>query len=397
METDPENNSKPRRKRRHGAKNLPNVPRPNHRRNPASSHSISSFIPEEMREIVTDVGTFVFDDALSPSISYFLFRPNHDEISEVFEQSLLAGEPIDYVALDDLHYIAELRLSDGWKTLMADLFIDRDLVEDSEVQDIVESTLVLLDDIEPGPEGTTLTVFWMQEIGVYLPENFEYSSLVESLLEKGKPEGNEWEDYLALGFMEEHIPELVQMALDNNLHWCDDPQAMYGPVHAWRALGQLQATDAVKPLLSLFDMAEELDDDYIDDELHIVFGMIGAPAIIPLAEYALDDDVLHTPWARISAVIALSEVGERHPDLRERVVGELRNLLSNQIKCSSLDLEEQMDAVLNGFLISSLVDLGAVEAMPEIQQAFVEGIVDEMACGTREEVEREIKRKNVDT
>ena len=73
--------------------------------------------------------TFVFDDTLSPSISYFLFRPNHDEVSEAFEQSMLAGEPIDYGALEDLHYIAELRLSDGWKTLMADLFVDRDLVE----------------------------------------------------------------------------------------------------------------------------------------------------------------------------------------------------------------------------------------------------------------------------
>ena len=195
----------PRRKRRHGAKTAPPTPKPNHRRSGAPQQSGQSILPEEMREIVTDNGTFVFDDTLSPSISYFLFRPNHDEVSEAFEQSMLAGEPIDYGALEDLHYIAELRLSDGWKTLMADLFVDRDLVEDEEIQGIVESALVLLDDIEPGPDGTTLTVFWMQEIGVYLPANFEYNPPVASLMEKGEPEDNAWDDYLALGFTEEHV------------------------------------------------------------------------------------------------------------------------------------------------------------------------------------------------
>jgi hypothetical protein len=389
MTTDEEKTPK-RRKRRHGAKNSPPVPKPNHRRVGKQPRIPSSILPEEMREIVTDAGTFVFDDTLSPSISYFLFRPNHDEMSEAFEQSMLAGEPIDVGALEDLHYIAELKLSDGWKTLMADLFIDRDLVDDEEVQDIVESALVLLDDIEPGPEGTTLTVFWMQEIGVYLPANFEYNPPVASLMDKGEPDGTEWEDYLTLGFTEEHVDELIQMALDNHLHWSSDENEQFAPVHAWRALGQLRAAEAVYPLLSLFDMIEELDDDYIDNELHIVFSMIGAPAIGPLTEYALDDDVLHTPWARISAVIALGEIGIRHTDVRERVIQELRMLLISQLRSISMNLVEQGDDILNGFLIDALAELRAVEALPEIRLAFEADVVDEMACGSLEEVEKKI-------
>src|SRR5579864_7878643 len=50
-----------------------------------------------------------------------------------------------------------------------------------------------------------------------------------------------------------------------------------GKVHAWRALGQLRAVEAVEPLLELFDRLE--DDDWVHEELPAVFGLIGPARI----------------------------------------------------------------------------------------------------------------------
>jgi hypothetical protein len=383
----------PRRKRRHGAKPAPVAPKHHNRHlSRDSANQPPPILPDELREIVTDAGTFVFDDTLSPSISYFLFRPNHDEVSDNFEQCMLAGEPLDYETLEALHYIAELRLSDGWQTLMADLFIDRDLVADEEVQNIVESALVLLDDIEPGPEGTALTVYWMQEIGVYTPDEVIYAPPVAALLDKGEPTSDEWDDYLAEGFTADHIPELIRMAVDNQLNWSDDPHEMYAPIHAWRALGQLKATDAIFPLLVLFDWIEELDDGYIDTELPIVYSMIGAPAIDPLVEFIKDGDKLHTAWARISAIEALTEVGLHHPDVRQKTIDHLSQLLERQLETGSGASEDETEDedIVNGFLVWGLKKLGAVDALPLIRKAFTAELVDEFVCGGLEMVEQDI-------
>jgi len=63
-----------------------------------------------------------------------------------------------------------------------------------------------------------------------------------------------WPDYLALGLGPQHIPDLIRMALDEELHWADsDSLDVWLPVHAWRALGQLRAEAAVEPLAGLLD------------------------------------------------------------------------------------------------------------------------------------------------
>ncbi len=373
----------PSRKRKHGAKREPAA----RRRHTAQRMSApppqlnQPVLPEEMMEIVTDAGTFIFDETLSPSISYFLFRPDHKEISETFEQNVLQGEPLGPEMMEALHYIAELRLSDGWDTLMADLFIDRDLVDDEEVQGIVEGALVLLDDIEPGPEGTTLTVYWMQEIGVYSPDSVAYTPPVEVLLRLGEPDGKAWEDYIALGFGLDDIPELIRMAVDNNLQWSDDPLEIYAPVHALRALGQLKAIEAIYPLLLLFDMVDDLEDDYIDVEVPVVFGMIGEPAIVPLVDYIRDVDDLHSIWARVTAVAALGEVGLQNIAVRSRVIEEANRLLDEQF---NLSIHKNVDAdqlMFNAFIIDILGELVAVESLPLIRKFFDAGAVDEAITG----------------
>ena len=51
------------------------------------------------------------------------------------------------------------------------------------------------------------------------------------------------------------------MATDQELNQAGlDSKEVWSPVHAWRALGQLQALDALKPLLGLL---ANRDDDWI--------------------------------------------------------------------------------------------------------------------------------------
>jgi len=76
------------------------------------------------------------------------------------------------------------------------------------------------------------------------------------------PEGNP--DYVEkLGLTEEHVPALIRAAL----LWADvdarpEGDAVYAPIHAWRALAQLGAVEAVEPLLGMLNTLNEQMDDW---------------------------------------------------------------------------------------------------------------------------------------
>ena len=67
-----------------------------------------------------------------------------------------------------------------------------------------------------------------------------YRDPVAQLLTLGDPRqerrmASEWRDYPALGLAAEHVPELVRMALDEDLHWAGSESAeVWAPLHAWR-------------------------------------------------------------------------------------------------------------------------------------------------------------------
>src|ERR1051326_7601415 len=150
--------------------------------------------------------------------------------------------------------------------------------------------------------------------------NSSYPEPVSRLLTYGDcSRQREWPDYLKLGLTREHIPELIRMAMDEKLNYADpDAQEVWAPVHAWRALGQLQAEEAIRPLLRQFDDEEN---DWARDEIPEVYGMIGPPAIEPLAEYLSDRG--QGMYARLAAAHALERIGTLHPEAREESVAAL--------------------------------------------------------------------------
>lgn len=182
-----------------------------------------------------------------------------------------------------------------------------------------------------------------------------------------------WPNYLELGFTTAPVAELIQMAIDKELLWGDSKNpATWAPIHAWRTLGQLQATAAIMPLMSL--LSEE--DDWITEELPVVYGLIGVKAIPALAEYLGNKS--HGVYPRINAAYSLERIGNTHPEARIASILALTHQLE---KFASNDPE------LNGLLISYLVDLKAIESIATIRQAYNENYVDCTIMGDLEDVE----------
>ena len=214
-----------------------------------------------------------------------------------------------------------------------------------------------------------------------------YQPPVDKLLAYGESnlmKPDEWPDYRELGIGPEHIPDLIRMATDEELNEADpESKEVWAPLHAWRALGQLRAVEAVEPLLGLFDRLEY--DDWVNEELPDVFSMIGPAALPVLAEYIAD--LSHNDSSRISAIAGIENIGKRWPDAR----GESITLLEERLKRF-----EENEPDVNGFIVEALVELGAREAAPVIERAFDEGYVDPIVMGDWDDVQVELGLKSAE-
>ena len=205
----------------------------------------------------------------------------------------------------------------------------------------------------------------------------KYRKPVEVLLTLGDPRklSDQWLDYSEYGIGSEHIPDLVQLATDSELHWANSESVeVWSSLHAWRALGQLRAEEAIEPLLNLFHELEE--DDWAGEELPRVYGMIGAAAIPALTAYLADTSRDVSP--RISAAHALAEIGMSHAEARDACVAAI---------AQQLERFRRNDRELNGFLVNYLIDLDATETAPLMKRAYAARRVDKMICGDWEDVQ----------
>ena len=205
-----------------------------------------------------------------------------------------------------------------------------------------------------------------------------YALPVDQLLTYGELRifsGDKWPDYLALGIGPEHIPDLIRMATDEELHWADeDSLEVWAPIHAWRTLGQLRAEAAIEPLFSLFI---ELDgNDWVTEELPEVFGMIG-PAALPMLKVAISDTAAHE-LIRIYAIVSVEKIGIHWPEARSACIA----FLMEQLALFAVNTPG-----VNGFLVTSLVELQVIEAAPLIEQAFAATCVDLVVIGDWEDVQ----------
>jgi hypothetical protein len=185
-----------------------------------------------------------------------------------------------------------------------------------------------------------------------------------------------------LSLTAEHIPDLIRLATDMNLNLGDPEDVIvWAPIHAMRALGQIRAEAAIEPLLSL--LKELPDDDWFRETLPKVMGLIGAAAIPVLSTYLADPT--QVLFDRINATESFEKIAEEHPETRDACVAaltqQLREFNRNHIE-------------LNGFLVSSLVHLQALEALPIIEQAFAARRVDLSVMGNWDDVQVDLGLKS---
>jgi len=211
-----------------------------------------------------------------------------------------------------------------------------------------------------------------------------YRPPLEQLLHLGEPrKQGKVVKYTERGIGREHVPELIRMATDEALHTGPAGSEIYwAPVHAWWALGELRAEEAIGPLLGLLRRVDEEEDDWVDDDIPEVLAEIGPAALGPTAAYLADS--AHGDWAQVSAAKAIALIGQRFPRTCDDCVARLS---------AQLERYAAQSPTLNAFLISPLLDLGAEEAAPVIEKAFAAGRVDEQVAGDWEDIQIELGLK----
>jgi hypothetical protein len=180
-----------------------------------------------------------------------------------------------------------------------------------------------------------------------------------------------WPKYLEMGFTAEHIPELIRLVQDFELANLlpddegNEPAAVYGQLHAWRTLTQLQSTEAIPAFIALLRNFDEYGDDYISSEIPRALGIFGEAALNPSYELLCDNSIGTSP--RIHAASAIAQIGKNHPKLRKACVAMLINALSEY---------KQNSKGVNSFIILSLADLKSQEACLLVEKVIREGYSD---------------------
>jgi hypothetical protein len=189
---------------------------------------------------------------------------------------------------------------------------------------------------------------------------------------------DEWLDYREQGVGPEYIPDLIDV-IDHTTHYWEealdetDPLG-WVPVHAWRALGQLQAVEAMPALLNLLSLIKDYDSDLIQEELPEVFQVIGPDAIEPLSQYLLNPN--QEMWARLAAADGLEQIACEYPETRSEVVDILTRALQNY---------RFENPIFNGFILCFLANQKAMEAGPLAEEVYLANLVDESVPGDWED------------
>jgi hypothetical protein len=209
------------------------------------------------------------------------------------------------------------------------------------------------------------------------PPSFSRPSFPQlaALAAQGNPPGR-WADYRSLGLSEADVPALIDLMVDRELNVSPDPAEHWLPLHAWRALGQLRAVEAIEPLIKL---RIDLGDDYLGTDFRKAMAAIGPAAIAPLAATLRREEL--EPFTRASLAEALAAIGAAHPATAEDVAAIVAGCLEQYAKHTP---------TLNALLISALLDVRAVQHADLIGRVMTSGPIDERVCGDWEDVQIEL-------
>lgn len=210
-----------------------------------------------------------------------------------------------------------------------------------------------------------------------------------------------WIDYgETVGLTPAHIPELITLMKDEilwNLWFAEDieaecaaldftkdedwwDRALYGPIHAWRALGQLKALEVLPDLLEIW---AHKDSEWCWEDIPIAIARMGPDAIAPLQAQMQRPDLAWEAKTLIADTLPL--IGRHFTDSRDHCVATLITLLEPYT---------ENHPNVNGFLCSGLVTLKAVEALDLMEQVYASNCVESRCAGTWATVQVELGVKS---
>ncbi len=221
------------------------------------------------------------------------------------------------------------------------------------------------------------------------PQPGVYQPPVSALLTLGRPmdrDFSEWTDYVeTYGFTPAHIPELIRLFKDEtflNTEPGKQPEP-YAFIHAMRALGQLRDETALNFLIELAETEDEID--WVWEDVPYAIALMG-PSVLPRLEASLERTSREMLTA-LTIAACVEKVAELHPEAKDTCVAILTRRLEHAA---------DNDEGLNGSLISTLIDLKAVDALPVIEKAFATNNVDLMMAGDWDDVQVEFGLKEPD-
>ena len=201
----------------------------------------------------------------------------------------------------------------------------------------------------------------------------DYTHPISKLLDHGPIEGDadetdQWFDYVGhYGFSRDDVPVLIRLAGESDAAGRKPTNESYAPIYACRALGQLGDAGADLYLANLID--DNSSDQLIENAI-VALSMLGQGSLSVLKRRFEWLDI--SEHSQIEVVNAFLTFALWHPHCRDECVAFLSQILSN---CS------QHSAMLNGFVVYNLIELGATEAAEVIERAFEAKQVNEDVSG----------------
>jgi HEAT repeat protein len=167
------------------------------------------------------------------------------------------------------------------------------------------------------------------------------------------------------GFTEADIPELSHLIVDRGLYSLDreDPRS-WAQINAAYALGELGTEEALKVLIeTAVRYSDHLD---LSDSIPEAMALVG-PSALPLLAAAFRRH--RRDFFKASAFeSAIQKIGEASPESRQPAIDVLVELLA--------EYRRNPDE-MNAYLIASLADLKAADAMTLIRQVYESDEVDD--------------------
>ncbi len=184
----------------------------------------------------------------------------------------------------------------------------------------------------------------------------------------GEPESSDpWNDYSSFEFTEASAQILIKILNHEYDENEDDENIWIAELHAWRILISKKYEPAIPTLIDYLFMNSE--DDWAADDISqglLEFGPVSLPLIFD--EFKRDYIFVPSVYAYAALTEVLVEIARAFPSERDGVASFFREMLADF---------EVLPPNFNSFIISSLLDIKDIQALPTIERVFARDCLDQ--------------------